>query len=64
MLDENGYVIVSTGVLERLKEIGLADLTIENEVSNPPSITLQIPGAITNRFKVFRLGAKNADQEL
>jgi hypothetical protein len=42
----------------KLKEVGLAGLEIMNEVANPPSITLQIPGAIHNRFKIYPLGAK------
>lgn len=42
-LDEAGSVIVSPVVFERLKEIGLAGLEIENEVLNPPPLVVSAP---------------------
>lgn len=43
-LDSSGDVIVSETVLERLQQIGMAGFTIENQVSNPPKITLGLQG--------------------
>jgi hypothetical protein len=59
-LDEDGMVIVSPTVLERLKEVGLPELEILGEVKNPQSITLNIPG-ISNKFHIFELGARSRD---
>lgn len=42
-LDESGAVIVSSIVFERLKEIGLAGLEIENEVLKPPALVVSAP---------------------
>jgi hypothetical protein len=39
-LNHNGDVIVSETVFERLKEIGMADLTLVAEVPNPPPIRI------------------------
>jgi hypothetical protein len=39
-LDDQGSVIVSAGVFKHLQESGLPDLSVANEVNNPPSQTL------------------------
>lgn len=59
-LDGEGCVTVSSTVLERLKEIGLAGLEVLNEVKRPPPITLNIPGSIENRFRVFEMGTNES----
>ena len=61
-LDGEGCTIVSTTVLERLKEVGLAGFSIRNEVKNPPPITLKIPGLIENKFKVYEVGAHGEER--
>lgn len=60
-LDDTGSAIVSTTVLNRLKEVGLAGFVIMNEVKNPPPITLNIPGSILNRFKVMQADSRRTN---
>ena len=57
-LDDTGCAIVSPVVLERLKEVGLAGFQILNEVKSPPPITLNIPGRIENKFRVFEMSSR------
>lgn len=40
MLDNDGYGMVSEGVLEALQQVGMAGLTIENTVNDPPPLTV------------------------
>ena len=40
VVDDAGRVMVSPGVLEDLKLAGLPELTIENEVQDPPPLVL------------------------
>lgn len=60
-LDAEGFCIVSPVVLERLKEVGLAGLEVMNEVKRPPPITLNIPGAIHNSFRVFEMTSRGEE---
>lgn len=39
-LDEHGNGIVSEGVLEALRSVGMAGLEVENEVKAPPTLTI------------------------
>ncbi len=43
-LDDQGSVIVSTTIYERLKEVGLAGFELVNEVRDPPPIRLEMNG--------------------
>lgn len=45
-LDSEGYVIVSEGVLARLREINLAGMEIINEVISPPMLYLGVNGQL------------------
>jgi len=56
-LDNKGDVIVSETVLERLQEIGMAGLSVENVVNKPPKITLGLQGEqSTFTIKEHKLG--------
>lgn len=54
-VDDHGTVIVSTTILERLREVGLAGFTVENEVKNPPPIRLSMNGQV-HVFDVKEIG--------
>lgn len=47
-LDGEGYAIVSEGVLEELRGLGMAGLSIENEVKAPPPLVIGAGGAFLN----------------
>ena len=51
-LDAQGDTIVSVEIYDRLKEVDLAGMTFENEVANPPPITLNLGGGPLT-FKIF-----------
>lgn len=44
-LDDQGTVIVSIGVFNALRELGLPGLTVLNEVAHPPTQNLSVGGA-------------------
>ncbi len=50
-LDSEGSVIVSSGVLEDLRQAGMPGLTIANEVTNPPMQTLFM-GSQAHAFEI------------
>ena len=61
-LDEVGSVIVSTGVLDRLKEIPFIigkELTIESEVKDPPPITVGLNSA-PKKYRVVKYKGKDS----
>lgn len=39
-LDDQGAVIVSQGVLDELLKVGMAKMTVKNEVTKPPPVTI------------------------
>lgn len=42
-LDNDGYGMVSEGVLELLQQVGMAGLTVENTVNDPPPLIVGGP---------------------
>ena len=52
-LDDTGACIVSDGVLELLREAGMPELTTENEVANPPTLTIG-DGADTRQVQDYK----------
>jgi len=57
-LDGEGAVIVSKEVFERLREMGLPDLQVMNEVQKPPSQTIQVnaPSHQPKQYEEVRVG--------
>lgn len=55
--DDEGCTIVSKEVFQRLREAGLPDLTVENEVLKPPARTLNLgePIEINPRYDVVEV---------
>lgn len=66
-LDDQGCVIISTGILKRLLEVGLErlELSVMNVISKPPPIVLDLPsaGVQTLRFNVTekKIGRREDD---